>query len=209
MEIDDTTDRLADKLRLVYLGEIHKDTTHRHLLRAIKELHLEEMLQVEFVGSMDEEHQQLISEFSLENVCSYIEDPSGKEGIKRLRTADAGIIIADKERIIPQTIYEYIGVMKPILGLSAKGAVENLIKKEKLGWIVPFSSIPEIKSALQMIVDCHRKGILKPNYPLETGVKYEKKAITQRLADVFDRVLNEGPDDSHSTRQRFGYRGNL
>jgi len=214
LEIDDITDRLDDKLRLIYLGEINKDTTHRHLLRAIKELlknnpSLEELLRIEFVGNMDEEHQHIISEFSLENICSYIEDPSGKEGIKQLLTADLGIIIADKERSIPQAIYKHIGAMKPILGLSDKGAVENLIKKEKLGWVAQFSSIPEIKSALQIIIGCYKKGVLKPNYPLELSIKYEKKEITQRLTDVFDKVLNEKPDDDYSTRQKFGYRGNL
>ncbi len=214
MENDDTTDRLDSKLSLLYIGEINKDTTHKYLLRAIKELlkdspSLGEMLRVEFVGSMDEEYQHLISEFSLENVCSYIEDPSGKEGIKRLRTADSGIIIADKERNIPQAIYEYIGTMKPILGLSDTGAVENLIKKENLGWIAPFSSISRIKAALQMIIDRYKKDVLKPNYPLELSIKYEKKAITQRLTDVFDKVLNEKPADDYSIRQKFGYRGNL
>lgn len=214
IRVVDTSDRVDDKLRLVYHGEINKDTTHQYLLRAIKELlkkdpSLEDLLRVEFVGDMDEEHRQIISDFSLENVCFHIKDISDKEGIKRLITADAGIIIADKERNIPQAIYKCIAAMKPILGLSNRGAVENLIKKENLGWVAPFSAIPGIKSALQGIIDCHKRGILKPNYPLELSIKYEKKAITQGLAEIFDRVVDECPNDDQLAMQKFGYRGNL
>jgi len=60
-----------------------------------------------------------------------------------------------------------------------------------------------------MIIDRYKKDVLKPNYPLELSIKYEKKAITQRLTDVFDKVLNEKPADDYSIRQKFGYRGNL
>ncbi|MDI6782281.1 MAG: glycosyltransferase [bacterium] len=210
----DTSSRVDDKLRLVYQGGIDKNTTHQYLLRAIRELlkkdsSLRDLLRVEFVGDMDKEQQRLILEFSLENVCSYVEDTSGKEGIRRLITADAGVIIADKERNIPQAIYRCVGAMKPVLGLSDKGAVENLIKKENLGWIAPFSAVPRIKASLQEIVDCYKRGILKPNYLLELSIKYEKEAITQRLTDVFDKVVDENPDDDHLAMQKFGYRGNL
>jgi glycosyltransferase involved in cell wall biosynthesis len=233
MENVGTSDRVDDKLRLVYHRGINKGTTHQsievlhYLLRAIKELlrkdsSLGDLLRVEFVGGIDiaplagEECRRLsevlpvISDFSLENVCFYIEDISGKEGIRRLKTADAGIIIADKEeKNIPQAIYNCMAAMKPILGLSNKGAVENLIKRENLGWVVPSSSTAGIKSALQGIIDCYRRGILKPNYLLELSMKYEKEAIAQKLAEVFDKVVDENPDDNQLAMQRFGYRGNL
>ncbi|MEK7813599.1 MAG: glycosyltransferase, partial [Candidatus Desantisbacteria bacterium] len=169
MKVVGTADRIDDKLRLVFYGEINENRTHQYLLRAIKELLRKDscfgdLLRIEFVGGMDNNLQRLISEFSLENVCSYIEDTAGKEGIKHLITADAGIVIADKEkeRNIPQAIYKYIAAMKPILGLSDKGAVENLIKKENLGWVAPFSAVPRIKSDLQEIISCFKRGILKP-----------------------------------------------
>ncbi|MBU0700592.1 glycosyltransferase [bacterium] len=214
MEIVDTSNRVDDKLRLVCPGVIDKNTTHQYLLRAIKEMikkdaYLGDLLRVEFIGDMDEEQQRLMDEFPLKNVCSYIEDTSGKEGMRRLITADAGIIIADKERNIPQAIYKCLVAMKPILGLSNKGAVENLIRKENLGWVVPFSSIPGIKSALQVMIDCYKRGVLKPNYSLELSIKYEKKATTQRLTELFDKVVNEKQEDNQLTIQKFGYRGNL
>ncbi len=214
MKVVDTSSRVDDKLRLVYQGGIDKNTTHQYLLRAIKELlkkdsSLGDLLRVEFVGDMDKEQQRLILEFSLEDVCFYVEDTSDKEGIKRLVTADAGIIIANKEKNIPQAIYRCIAARKPILGLSDKGAVENLIKKENLGWVAPFSAVPSIKSALQEIVDCYKRGILKPNYSPELSMKYEKEAIAQRLAEIFDKVVEENPCNDYLAVQKFGYRGNL
>jgi hypothetical protein len=202
-----------DKLKLVYIGQINKKITHQFLLKAIKELlrtdtYLKDQLKVIFVGSMDTEHLQMIQELHLKDIVKYIPDISGEKMMDIISVSDIGIVLSQEERSIPATIYKYIGMRKPVLGLTNGGATENLIKRENLGWIAPFSGIPGIKKILLKLVDYHRKGLLKPGYSAEISMKYEKKELTKRLAEIFDMSISEGANNIGPTKiERFGYRG--
>lgn len=87
-------------------------------------------------------------------------------------------------------IFEYIASGTPIFALVPKeGAAARLIKRTNTGIVVDPEDISEIEKSIEFLYQKWLKGekIVEPNW--EEIKKYERKKLTQKLAKIFDEVM--------------------
>src|SRR4030067_1115375 len=182
-----------------YLGAFNRINDPTPFLQALSELSqeiTEFKNQVKFVQVgmfLDFNLHELVKKFGLENMADLKGYLSHKESLKQLSSASILLLITTDspgaEVLTTGKIFEYFRAGKPILGvLPPSGAAASLIKETKAGVIVSPKNILGIK---QILKDYFRKWAnseLKVELNQEKLKQFERRNLTDKLAEVFNRV---------------------
>jgi len=185
-----------------YLGTFNRINDPNPFLQALSELSqeiTEFKNQVKFVQMgmfLDFNLPELVKKFGLENMVELRGYLTHKESLKQLSSASALLLITTDspgaEVLTTGKIFEYFRAGKPILGiLPPSGAAASLIKETKAGMIVSPKNISGIK---QILKDYFRKwdnGELKVELDKEKLQQFERRYLTGKLAEVFNRVTQK------------------
>jgi len=90
----------------------------------------------------------------------------------------------------PGKLFEYMASGTPILFVGPQGISADLISRSGTGYFMPADDRKTIISALQMLAeqpDEFRRRIYHP--VREVIAAYERKALTQKLAVLFDTLI--------------------
>ncbi len=79
----------------------------------------------------------------------------------------------------------------PILALSPKGSVvEKIINETRTGINTQYDNVEEMKNFIFKHYNWWKNGEAYKDYNKEEIKKYERKALTGKLAQVFEEVVN-------------------
>jgi hypothetical protein len=119
------------------------------------------------------------------------------ESIKELLRSDALLLIVDdadgSEEIVPGKVYEYIGARRPVIALAPEGAVAELIRETRSGFVAAGNDVPKIKLAFLEYYGKFPYDSPAIEQDLRAVQKYERREITRHLASLLDAVTTRSP----------------
>jgi glycosyltransferase involved in cell wall biosynthesis len=103
-----------------------------------KEKHLENKIKIHLVGEYRKEELQGLKDLIARGIVLYHGFVERSQSLVFQRAADLLLIITEPERrsMVTAKIFEYLYAGKPILALTYKTVLEDIIKETKTGWIV-------------------------------------------------------------------------
>jgi glycosyltransferase involved in cell wall biosynthesis len=147
---------------------------------------------LQFVGRFGGEVRAMFEDPVLRDAIRICEYVPHSESIEKLFASDALLMIVDdfagNEEIVPGKVFEYIGAGKPIVTIAPEGAVAELIRETGSGAVARSDDIVGIK---KIVLDFYRgwvEGEALPAGNPELIGRYERRAVTKRLAELLDGV---------------------
>lgn len=186
-----------DRFVVTYTGSLYGKRNPGMFLKAVDELVAEgsvdpEKVLLQFIGRFGEEVREMVERSAIRQSVKLVPYLPHAESIMELLRSDALLLIVDdadgSEEIVPGKVYEYIGARRPIIALAPEGAVAELIRETRSGFVAGGNDLPKIKSAF---LEYYRK------FPYDTPAieqdlravqKYERREITRHLASLLDAV---------------------
>ena len=93
-------------------------------------------------------------------------------------------------------IFEYMNAGRPVLGVLPKGAARELLEQTGIGVAAGYSDVPGIENCVMKLYNDWRSGAASFAPNRDEIKKYERRALTRRLAGVFDDTLkSKGEQD--------------
>ena len=187
---------------VTYTGSLYGKRNPAMFLKAVEELVTEgsvnpEKILLQFIGRFGTEVREMVERSQIRQSVKLVPYLPHAESIKELLRSDALLLIVDdadgSEEIVPGKVYEYIGARRPIIALAPEGAVAELIRETRSGFVAAGNDGAKIKTAF---LEYYRK------FPYDTPAieqepravqKYERREITRHLASLLDAVTTRSP----------------
>ena len=184
------------RFRLLYNGLFYGDRNPDQFLHAAaKVIHespkVKHNLILQFQGGIPEKSWDLIRMLRIESNIEDLGYVSHKQSLKNLMLADALWLVIGHthkaEYVTLGKMYEYFGVKKPILGLVPQGDSKKMLKNFNASYIAEPNDTADIERALKkMLSDIKNK--LVPDVNISFINKFNRKILTQKLAQIFDEI---------------------
>ncbi len=118
------------------------------------------------------------------DIISYVPH---KESVAWLMRSDLLLLIVDDAKesneIVPGKVYEYIGVMKPVLALApTDSAVASLLGETGAGVVVQSGDVERCAEHLRTMIEAWRRGEELYHPKVDEIKKYERKEAARALA---------------------------
>ena len=165
---------LAEKCR--------KDDTFRKLMK------------IKLVGKTDEQITSSITAEGLGDNLMNLGYQPHSEAIQAQRTASLLILPLRKEpeymAVLPGKLFEYLASWRPVLGIGqTDGAMSMILNTTKTGVVLEWEDKASIERFIDLCWERHLKGELSVE---DADIsQFTRKALTRRMAELFDRVIHE------------------
>ncbi|GAB1369951.1 glycosyltransferase family 4 protein [Candidatus Kapaibacterium sp.] len=190
----------TEKFTLTYTGSMYGRRNPWALFQAVEQLLIKGLIDKSkikfvFIGRFGNEVVEMFDSTTFKDNIEQISYIPHDESIKYLIKSDALLLVVDESKesqeIVPGKVYEYIGVIKPIIAIGPKyGAVGNLILETNSGKIAHQSDIAEIEKIYLEYYNNWLSGNLKPEHDKSMVSKFERKNAAQFLANLLDQLTN-------------------
>jgi len=97
--------------------------------------------------------------------------------------------------LVPGKTYEYLGSGRPILAAVPDGDARDLLAAAGSASLCRPADVQGLKRALQQHIELWQSGGTLPGPDPLVIAQYERRALTEQLAGVFDTVLGEAARD--------------
>ncbi len=187
------------KFTITYTGSFYGKITPLYFLKAIgnflkKNKELIDQINLIFVGHLSEGIKKLAKKINPGCQLNFLGYLSHQKSINYLVSSSLNLLIIapgpESKPVYTGKIFEYLASGVPILALVPKdGVAAELIRKTNTGIVVDPENIDEIEKAIEFLYQKWQKGeeIIKPNW-LEIQ-KYERKKLTQKLAEILNQLV--------------------
>ncbi|MEM2046236.1 MAG: glycosyltransferase [Candidatus Bathyarchaeia archaeon] len=191
------SDRIGDKLFIVYTGSFYGKHSPFPFIAALSELlhehsDIKEKLEARFVGNMTKKILHEIRQDSrLYSVLKYDGVVPHSVSVQRLLEADVLLLVIHQVQKYALTtkLAEYLGSGKPILAIvPLDGVAAKLVRQTNSGIVVAPEDIQAIKQAILHFYELWQKKSLQPAVNQAIVQQFEINLLTQRLAKVLDQV---------------------
>ena len=151
-------------------------------------------LKIKLVGKTDEQITSSIQTAGLgENLIDLGYQPHS-EAVQAQRTASLLILPLRKEpeykAVLPGKLFEYLASWRPVLGIGqTDGAMSMILNTTKTGVVLEWEDKASIERFIDLCWERHLKGELSVE---DADIsQFARKALTRRMAELFDRVITE------------------
>ncbi len=185
-------------IEILYSGSILDKRTRNRLpegLRLAQERYGAALtgVRVTFVGLLDPAYHERLR---AADVLAAVEAPvPHSQAVRQMQQADALMLIqgdSQEERLIYSSkFYEYLAARKPILGIVPEGAARDFIQREGIGVVADPNDPEGIAQALVTLVQALREDATRFQPRPELAARFERRALTRRLAQVLDTLTPE------------------
>jgi len=187
-----------DKFTVAYTGRFQgKKNASYSFLQALRELRREhpELLadiQVVFAGTFEEQSDDMLKQWEIEEVVKPLGYVPHSESIKLLLQSHVLLLTLNDEPGVnltyPGKVFEYLAARKTILALVPEGATANLIRDMEAGLVIPPDDIGAIKGAILDLYCQYKRGNgLSKTY--DDLQKFERRTLTERLAQCLNETV--------------------
>jgi glycosyltransferase involved in cell wall biosynthesis len=177
---------------LTYAGTVFRLTSARGLIEALRVLHqrqpeLARLLEVRFLGRIVETEQEYFAGTERLGVqqLGYVEH--GRV-LEELGKSHATLCILDDvpgtERIYPAKIFELMRLGRPCLTLAPEGALADLVRRHRLGSVVPPRDTEQICAELSRMLRHFAAGGVPSVDPVEIE-RYDRRRQAGQFAEIF------------------------
>ncbi len=196
------------KFNIVYTGSFLPGYSPDHFFEGMKQVcsknpNFEADVKFHLAGTMEPHMESLvldqIQEKGLASLVHYHGYLPHRKCVNLTLKADLLLLILwagrGSENCIPAKCYEYLRAGKPILALiPRRSECASLIKKYGRGLFAAPDQLPEITQALENAYRVWREKESASEYGENLGFRvYDRVFLTQRLAGLFDRLLDGVP----------------
>ncbi len=192
-----------EKFTITYSGSMYGRRNPASFFEAIEilikdgELKTEE-LHLRFVGRFGAEVEEMFRNASFRDSIEIISYIPHSESIKLLLQSDALLLVVDEakesEEIVPGKVYEYIGVMKPIIAIAPnESAIAKLMLETRSGKVAHQSDVAGIADIIKEYYEQWKNKNWTYSPDLELIKTYERKEAAKKLAQILDNLtVNSG-----------------
>jgi glycosyltransferase involved in cell wall biosynthesis len=195
----------ADRFVLTYAGTVFRLTSARGLLEGLRLLHQREpelarLLEVRFIGRVVDTEQDYFAGSERLGVrqLGYVEHA---RVIEELGRSHATLCILDEvpgtERIYPAKIFELMRLGRPCLALAPEGALAELVRRHRLGAVVPPRDAERIRAELSRMLREFAAGGVPVANPIDVE-RYDRKRQAGQFAEIFRRAVAEARNDENA-----------
>jgi glycosyltransferase involved in cell wall biosynthesis len=193
----DLPDPPLERFVMTYAGTIYKLTSPRGFLQAVKILHerepeLARLLEVRFVGRIVETEADAFDGMKQFGVCctGFVE----KDRVAaELNSSHVVLCFLDHvpgtERIHQAKVFELMYLGRPVLAMAPDGALKELIRRHKLGAVVPPRDAPRIAEHLANMIRAWRVGQFPRRSEAVDIERYDRRSQAAAFADIFRAAI--------------------
>jgi len=189
-----------DKFSIVFAGRFSSEiNSSPSFFRALANLIEEKRKRIKFilVGHAGNEVHDLIRKLSLEGVVELAGYVSHRRSVEYLLGADLLLLTRNHgdglNLTYPGKIFEYLAARKPILALVTEGATADMIRRMRVGVVVPPDDIQAITEAISSFYGKHENGAsmldARPNLD-----QFERRNLTRSLAHCLNSAAAVGSE---------------
>ena len=186
------------RIVITYAGSMYGARNPGTLVRALEEMQgdgvdLESKLLVRIVGRVGDAIANMLDASGVASLFERIDYLPHGDCLGYLMASDYLLLIVDdapaNRGILTGKLFEYIGMVKPVLALAPDGEASELIRGNNFGVVVHPKDIGEIKKVIGKILD----GQAVPGFSDGSNrCQFERRSQTAELARVFDTLVQGG-----------------
>lgn len=188
------------KFTIIHNGSCYLNRSPKTFFKAVRNLIENNMIdskkiKIVFIGSNDKE----VMEISKKEICKYdIVCETGylshEESLNLTMNADLllliGGIIEKQKSVFPGKVFEYLRMQKSILAISPHGSViEELLEETNSGKSFQETDIIGMENFINEKYNIWDQNIDKVMPNIERIKQYERKVLTSKLVEVFEKLL--------------------
>jgi len=193
-------ERNDGKFLITHSGSLYRQRSPASFIFALKKVlaslpALKERIEFHLAGNVDSHVRELLADEEINDIIRWRGFISHKESIALIRQSDLLLLVVDdlpiSDRILTGKIFEYLAAKKPILCLAERSyPVAMIIDRCNSGITVSHGDIEGIERAIRDALD-NFTGVWKHFSPKKEEIKiYDRKALTLKLADLFDNIIS-------------------
>lgn len=194
--------RDKDRFTLVYTGSFYtQGRTAKFILEAVEAAIRSgtiprERIRLRMVGNTGKTTRETISALHLDDVVEVPGFVSHGQSIAHLMAADVLLLIigdaADASAVFTGKVFEYLAANKPILCLANEGVAADLVRRTRVGIVVPPVDVPQISYSLHELYQQWQSGRLTLDPDRQLIETFERRQLTAQLAGIFDTLTRSG-----------------
>jgi glycosyltransferase involved in cell wall biosynthesis len=185
-----------DKFTIIYTGTLYYGRTPEPVFQALKELIQDGDISsrdicVKLVGHCKQVNRyptaKMIENYNLGSVAEVLEPVPYAEALAMVKQSHLALLLAIEQPLsIPAKAYEYMGSGTRILTLTEAGATADLVRSTGTGVVFDPSDVEGIKHFI--LQSMKNPDSLTQNDTSHILNKFDRKFLTQKLADELDRI---------------------
>ena len=194
-EIDTTP---TSKFTITYTGSLYGRRNPKSLFDALEVVFNKgEITPIQctfrFIGRFGTEVEEMFRSVSFPESLEIHGYMSHEESIRYLFKSDVLLLIVDESKesaeIVPGKVYEYLGVLKPILAIAPHdGAIASLIRETEAGAIAHQTEVENIVSIIEEYFHAWQEQTLHQKAGKKEVIeRYERKESTKKLASLLQQ----------------------
>lgn len=194
--------KTKDKLTIVYTGSMYGKRNPYFFIDTLTGLCAKNKIdknkiRIYFVGRCGQEIHDYLDKSAIKEAIEIIPYIPHSESIKYLLRADAMLLIIDEDKyskmILSGKVFEYLGASlitgKPVIAIAPEGEAADLIKETNSGYVIPHNNTELLSTAILNLYNSifgNTDSSISVNK--EEILKYDRKNLTKKLAEVFDKI---------------------
>jgi glycosyltransferase involved in cell wall biosynthesis len=186
------------KLKIVHTGSLYSLRSPKNFLFALHELFqekpaLRKEIEVQFIGNYGKEAPMIVNNLGLNDSVKCIRYMSHKKCLELLVNSHILLLIIASEGtktsgIVTGKLFEYLFSGRPILAIASKENIAASIVQSANAGLVVSSNEEAIKNAILELYEKWAKGKLVATTEMAEINKYNRKVLTHKLAEIFEKV---------------------
>jgi len=201
-DFDQAAGSLFDTFTIAYTGRFDEQKNASYFfLQALKELRgeypeLAPEIKTLFAGSFDKQGRALLARWSLEGMVKLLGYLPHHESVQLLLKSHVLLLTLNDEPGVnltyPGKLFEYLAARKTVLALVPEGATASLLRGIGAGPVVAPDDVEAIKKAILDLHNQYRQGT-GSSRTYDNLQRFERRALTERLAQCLDAVVQGRP----------------
>ena len=185
---------------LVHVGSIPPARNHEILWRAIQKLNqtypsFAKHFKLKLIGKTDISVRKSIQQFGIESLCDLVEYMPHAEAIAQQQSAQMLLLLVNNsgnaKSILTGKFFEYLAAQRPIVAIGpTDGEMNRILQDSQAGACADFEDEERLVEILSKQYEQY--SMQHPLTIQSSNIeKYSRKALTQKMADVFLKAIKE------------------
>jgi glycosyltransferase involved in cell wall biosynthesis len=205
-DFKDISPHIFEQFTIVYTGRLsHPRRSPYHLFDALSSLFqefpdLKSKIRVVFTGRTSSSVTRLVKEYKLKDCVEMKGYLEHKKALSYICGASVLFLLAVETKgtgkpfqgkdVISLKLFEYLRAKRPILALVPEDSDSaRIVQDTRSGVVVEPTDYQKAKKVILDMYEKYREGELKLRSNDSLIQKYERKVLTERLAEIFDDLL--------------------